>query len=63
MKGLSLIDTEGQPFYDAEADAAFLKSLKQNLSDKVQLIEMDTDINDEEFATKAANLLLENLGK
>jgi hypothetical protein len=24
---------------------------------------MDTDINDEEFATKAANLLLENLAK
>jgi len=63
MKGLSLIGTEGQPFYDAEADAAFLKSLKRNLSDKVTLIEMDTDINDEEFATKAANLLLENLEK
>jgi uncharacterized protein (UPF0261 family) len=63
MKGLSLIGTEGQPFCDAEADAAFLKSLKRNLSDKVKLIEMDTDINDEEFATKAANLLLENLGK
>jgi uncharacterized protein (UPF0261 family) len=62
-KGLSLVDTEGQPFYDAEADAAFLKSLKRNLSDKVKLIEMDTDINDEEFATRAANLLLENLRK
>ena len=63
MKGLSLIGTEGQPFYDTEADAAFLKSLKRNLSDKVRLIEMDTDINDEAFATKAANLLLEILGK
>jgi uncharacterized protein (UPF0261 family) len=63
MKGVSLIDREGQPFYDAEADAALLKSLERNLSDTVRLIEMDTDINDEEFATKAANLLLENLEK
>jgi uncharacterized protein (UPF0261 family) len=63
MRGLSLIGTEGQPFYDTEADAAFLRGLKRNLSDKVRLIEMDTAINDEEFATKAANLLLEILEK
>jgi len=62
-KGVSLIDKEGQPFYDAEADAAFLGSLKLNLSDRVKLVEMDTDINDEQFAAKAANILLESLKK
>lgn len=60
-KGVSLIDKEGEPFYDVAADAAFLQSLKDNLGDKVRLVEMDTDINDPQFATKAANLLLENL--
>ena len=62
-QGVSLIDKEGQPFYDAEADAAFLESLKDNLDKQVQLVEMDTDINDEKFATMAANLLLEILRK
>lgn len=63
QKGVSLIDREGQPFHDAEADAAFLKSLTDNLDDRVELVEMDTDINDPQFATKAVNLLLENLRK
>lgn len=61
QKGVSLIDKEGQPFYDATADAAFLKSLRDNLSHKVKLVEMNTDINDPQFATKAANLLLTNM--
>lgn len=62
-KGVSLIGREGQPFYDAEADAAFLKGLKDNLSGKAELIEMDTDINDEQVATKAADQLLAYLKK
>jgi len=63
LKGVSSIDREGQPFYDAEADAAFLKSLKNTLTDKVKLVEMDTDINDPQFAVKAVDLLLESLRK
>jgi len=60
-KGVSLIDKEGQPFYDPEADAAFLENIKDNLSDKVRLVEIDTDINDDEFASRIAKLLLENM--
>jgi len=60
-KGVSSIDREGQLFYDAEADAAFLKSLKNTLADKVKLVEMDTDINDSQFVAKAVDLLLESL--
>lgn len=60
-KGVSSIDKEGQLFYDAEADAAFLKSLKNTLADKVKLVEMDTDINDSQFVAKAVDLLLESL--
>ena len=63
LKGVSFIDTEGQPFYDAETDAAFLRSLKSTLADKVKLVEMDTDINDPQFAVKAVDLLLESLKK
>jgi len=59
--GVSFIDTEGQPFYDAETDAAFLKSLKSTLADKVKLVEVDIDINNPQFAAKAVDLLLESL--
>jgi len=61
QKGVSSIDREGQPFYNAEADAAFLRGLKSTLADKVKLVEMNTDINDPQFAVKAVDLLLENL--
>ncbi len=60
-KGFSAYDNEGQPFYDTEADAAFVKSLKSNLGEQVNLIEMDNHINDEQFARLTANLLLDNM--
>jgi uncharacterized protein (UPF0261 family) len=58
-KGVSSIDVEGRPFHDPAADAAFFAALKANLSGNVTLVELDSDINDEAFAVKAANLLLQ----
>ena len=58
-KGVSLYAKEGGTFYDPETEAAFLESLKADISDKVKLIELDTDINDELFANTAASTLLE----
>ncbi len=60
-QGWSAINSEGQPFYDMEANAAFVESLKSNLGEQVHLIEMDNHINDERFARMIANLLLENM--
>jgi uncharacterized protein (UPF0261 family) len=62
-QGVSAIDKEGQPFYDAEADATFTENLKANLSENVTLIEMNNHINDDAFANKLANVLLEDLKK
>ncbi len=59
QKGVSSIDIEGRPFHDPAADAAFFAALKANLSGNVSLVELDTDINDDAFAVKAANLLLQ----
>jgi uncharacterized protein (UPF0261 family) len=56
--GVSAIDLPGKPFHDPEADAAFIRELKANLAPNVTLIERDTDVNDEAFATEAANLLI-----
>ena len=59
--GVSAIDQEGQPFYSAEAEAAWIENLKANLGDNVTLIEMDNHINDDAFATKLVETLLASL--
>ena len=61
-QGVSAIDQEGQPFYSAEAEAAWIENLKANLEDNVTLIEMDNHINDDAFATKLVETLLASLG-
>jgi uncharacterized protein (UPF0261 family) len=62
-KGISSIDMEGKPFHDPAADQAFFDALKADLGKNVTLVEMDKDINDKAFATKAANLLLEIIAR
>lgn len=61
-RGVSAIAVEGQPFHDAEADAALFGAVRAGLADSdVQLLEFDTDINDPEFARRAAMLLHESI--
>ncbi len=60
-QGVSAIDKERQPFYSAEAEAAWIENLKANLGDNVTLIEMDNHINDDAFATKLVETLLASL--
>jgi uncharacterized protein (UPF0261 family) len=57
-KGVSAIDVEGKPFYDAEADEALFTALRKNITPNVTLVELDTDINSDAFATEAAHRLL-----
>ena len=61
QQGVSAIDQEGQPFYSAEAEAAWIENLKANLGDNVTLIEMDNHINDDAFAAKLVDTLLASL--
>lgn len=59
LKGVSMIDVEGQPFYDAEADKALFDTLRTELEGtNVEIVELDTDINDKEFAVAAAQKLI-----
>ncbi|WP_304341288.1 Tm-1-like ATP-binding domain-containing protein [Metaclostridioides mangenotii] len=60
LKGVSMIDLEGQAFYGKEEDEMLFNTLKSNIdSDKVDIIEMNNNINDEEFALLAAKKLIE----
>lgn len=57
LGGVSMIDVDGTDFHDPEADEALFDSLRNNLSDEVELIEMQTDINDVSFAETIADTL------
>lgn len=62
MKGVSELDLEGKPFYDAAALPAFVKALKETLREGIAVVEMDVDINDPAFAEATVKALLERLG-
>lgn len=49
-RGFSLINQEGNIFYDPLADEAFIDSLKKNLKKPIEIREIDAHINDEKFA-------------
>ncbi len=57
LGGVSMLDVPDQAFYDPEADAALFQSLRDNLDPNVQVVELDTDINDPAFAHAMANEL------
>lgn len=57
-RAVSVISAKGQPFHDAEADAALFATIRENLSDSVPLVELDCEINDPEFARACAEALL-----
>jgi uncharacterized protein (UPF0261 family) len=57
LRGVSLIDAEGQAFHDPEADAALFAALREGLDERVELVELDCDVNDEAFAAAMAEKL------
>ena len=60
LRGVSAIATEGQVFFDPEADAALFDTIRELIdTSKVELHELDLDVNDPEFALAMANRLHE----
>lgn len=60
LKGVSMIDTEGQPFYGPEEDKKLFDILRENVNPKiVEIVEMDNLINDQVFAEAAAQKLID----
>ncbi|KEH94584.1 Tm-1-like ATP-binding domain-containing protein [Clostridium massiliodielmoense] len=60
LNGVSMIDYSGQPFCDKEADNALFNILRNKLDkSKVNIIELENGINDEEFAKQAAQKLID----
>ena len=59
--GVSAIDQTGQPFDSPEARTAWSENLKAHIGDNVTVIEMDAHINDDGFATKLVETLLDSI--
>jgi uncharacterized protein (UPF0261 family) len=60
LGGVSGIDVDGQPFHDPAADAALFGALRGHVdSERVELREIEADINNPAFATAMANRLHE----
>jgi uncharacterized protein (UPF0261 family) len=63
LKGVSQLDSPGGDFWDPQADRACFEAIKKDLKPGIPVIEMDNNINDPEFADKAAQTLLDILEK
>jgi uncharacterized protein (UPF0261 family) len=60
LRGVSLIDSEGQVFWDPDADAALFAALRENLNPDIDVRELDMNVNDPAFAREMAETLHEH---
>ncbi|HEY2123195.1 MAG TPA: Tm-1-like ATP-binding domain-containing protein, partial [Chthoniobacterales bacterium] len=58
-RGVSMLDGDGQPFCDREADQALIDGIKATLKPGIPVVELDVNINDRAFASKAVEMMLE----
>jgi uncharacterized protein (UPF0261 family) len=58
LRGVSILDSDNQPFFDREADKAMFDAIKANLRKGIKVVEMDNNINDPEFSAKAVDMML-----
>jgi uncharacterized protein (UPF0261 family) len=52
LRGFSDIDREGHHFYAPDIDVVFARVVKSSVNEKVNVVEVDAHINDDEFAEK-----------
>ncbi len=62
-RGLSILDAEGERFWDPEADQALFDSIREHANPEIPIWEIDANINDPLFAQKAVELLMEIYAK
>ena len=58
LRGVSILDGEGQMFEDRQADQAMFDAIKANLRPGIPVEEIDCNINDPEFSAKAVEMML-----
>ena len=61
LKGWSSIDSPGRPTYDPEEDAIFIKELRRKLKKEIEVIQVDANMEDPEFAKAVIRAALDVL--
>lgn len=59
LRGVSMLDSPGGAFWDPDADTACCDAIRQNVDLHVTVVEIDCNINDAEFADRAAGALVD----
>lgn len=59
LRGVSILDGDGQPFCDREADGALFDALKSHLRQGIPVVELDYNINDPQFSERAVEMMLD----
>ena len=59
LRGVSILDGEGEMFCDREADQAMLDAIRADLKADIPVVELDHNINDPEFSDRAVEMMLE----
>ncbi|MCL6632280.1 MAG: Tm-1-like ATP-binding domain-containing protein [Alicyclobacillus herbarius] len=63
LKGLSVLDAPGNPFWWPEADTALFSAIRHHVREGIPVEDVDANINDVEFAEKAVATLLDMFGR
>jgi uncharacterized protein (UPF0261 family) len=63
LKGVSMLDSPGGPFWDPEADRSCFDTINTNLRQEIPFVEVDANINDPRFADRATEFLLRMIEK
>ena len=58
LRGVSILDGDGERFCDRQADQAMFDAIKTGLRKGIEVVEMDCNINDPRFAAKAVEMML-----
>ena len=63
LKGISIVSSEGGVFHEPATDKVLFDTLKEHLTDTILATELAVHINEDAFAEKAVELLLEMIYK
>jgi len=58
LRGVSILDGDGAPFCDRAADEAMFHAIRQNVDPKIEVVQVDCNINDAQFASQAVEMML-----
>jgi uncharacterized protein (UPF0261 family) len=62
-QGLSIPNVPGGPFWNPEADAAFLKTLRSNIRKDIPIFTYERHVNDPAFGVEVADLFVKMMSK